>query len=91
MDDTTIEDNANEIYDDDTIINTDYITIDAYASSDYGSDANYIRYNVWNNMNDLANHINYQGLEIYNYITYSEAPLTADQYGKVMSFLDEIS
>ena len=86
MDDTTIEDNANDIYDDDTIINSDYITIDAYAS-----DANYIRYNVWNNMNDLANHVNYQGLEIYNYISYSDAPLTADQYGKVMSFLDEIS
>ena len=84
MDDTTIEDNANDIYDDDTIINTDYITIDDYASD-------YIRYNVWTNMNDLANHIHYQGLEIYNYITYSEAPLTADQYGKVMSFLDEIS
>ena len=70
-------DTTNDIYDD---INSDYININ-----------NYIRYNVWNNMYDLANHINYQGLEIYNYITYSDAPLTADQYGKVMSFLDEIS
>lgn len=71
---------------DDTIINTDYITID-----DYASDENLIRYNVWNNMHDLAYCVNYQGLEIYNYITYSEAPLTEDQYLKVMSFLDEIS
>lgn len=75
-----------DIYDDDIIINSDYITID-----DYGSGSNYIRYNVLNSMYDLANHINYQGLEIYNYITYSDEPLTADQYDKVMSFLDEIS
>ena len=75
-------DTTNDIYDDDIIINSDYITIDAYAS---------VSLNAWNNMNRLANCINYQGIEIYNYFTYSDAPLTADQYARVMSFLDEIS
>ena len=66
--------------DDYTTINNDYITIDSIS--------NYITYNIWNNMYDLEHHVNYAGLEIYNY--FDTDFLTTWQYSNIMSFLHEI-
>ena len=63
--------------DDYTKINNDYITIDSIS--------NYITYNIWY---DLEHHVNYAGLEIYNY--FDTDFVTTLQYSNIMSFLHEI-
>jgi hypothetical protein len=75
-DDSTINDY--HTIDDYTTINNDYITFDTIS--------NYIRYNIWN---DLEHHVNYAGLEIYNYIDNDF--LTTFQYSNIMGFLHEIN
>jgi hypothetical protein len=84
---------ANEIYDDTSTIN-DYNTIDDYTTinNDYitfDTISNYIRYNIWDNMYYLEHHVNYAGLEIYNYIDTEF--VTALQYFNIMGFLHEIN
>ena len=83
--------NNDDIYDDSAI--NDYHTIDDYTTinNDYitfESISNYITYNIWNNMYDLEHHVNYAGLEIYNY--FDTDFVTTLQYSNIMSFLHEI-
>ncbi len=63
--------------DDYTTINDNYITIDSIS-----------KYSRWY---DLEHHVNYDGLEIYNYFTNDEYVdndnLTSSQYFNIMEFL----
>lgn len=69
-----------------TTIN-DYTIIEDFDSiyDDYISTENTIVYYIWNNMYDLAHHINHQ------YINHDDEALVLGQYNNIMKFLDEIS